>query len=132
MAEFWRALKTLKALQAEPADVLEQAAGADLVRETPVVQLAAPAPMRARPSRAAARRAHGRSPRTERTRAPHGLRAARAAHGRPRLARAAACTPRRRSLNKTVAERRPAAPAHARPTSERRADMAAQRSTMPQ
>ena len=35
MAEFWRALKTLKALQAEPADVLEQAAGADLAPEMP-------------------------------------------------------------------------------------------------
>ena len=54
MAEFWRALKTLKALQAEPADVLEQAAGADLALEIPASQLAAPAPVRARPSRPAA------------------------------------------------------------------------------
>jgi hypothetical protein len=52
MAEFWRALKTLKALQAE------QAAGADLALELPVTQLAAPAPVRAQPSRPAARRAH--------------------------------------------------------------------------
>ena len=51
MAEFWRALKTLKALQAEPAAVLEQAAGADLALEIPASQLAAPAPVRARPSR---------------------------------------------------------------------------------
>ena len=51
IAEFWRALKTLKALQAEQADVLEQAAGADLAPELPVVQLAAPAPVRARPPR---------------------------------------------------------------------------------
>ena len=49
MAEFWRALKTLKALQAEQADVLEQAAGADLALELPVIQLAAPAPVRAQP-----------------------------------------------------------------------------------
>jgi hypothetical protein len=52
MAEFWRALKTLKALQAE------QAAGADLVRGIPVKPLAAPAPVRAQPSRPAARLAH--------------------------------------------------------------------------
>ena len=58
MAEFWRALKTLKALQAEQADVLEQAAGADLALEMPVTQLAAPAPVRAQPPRPAARRAH--------------------------------------------------------------------------
>ena len=58
MAEFWRALKTLKALQAEQAAVLEQAAGADLALETPVTQLAAPAPVRAQPPRPAARRAH--------------------------------------------------------------------------
>jgi hypothetical protein len=55
MAEFWRALKTLKALQAEPAAVLEQAAGADLVRETPATQLAAPAPMHVQSSRAGRR-----------------------------------------------------------------------------
>ena len=58
IAEFMRALKTLKALQAEQADVLEQAAGADLVPELPASQLAAPAPVRARPPRPAARRAH--------------------------------------------------------------------------
>jgi hypothetical protein len=58
MAEFWRALKTLKALQAEPADMLEQPAGADLAPELPVTKLAAPAPVRAQPSRPAARRAH--------------------------------------------------------------------------
>ena len=58
MAEFWRALKTLKALQAEPAAVLEQAAGADLALELPASQLAAPAPVRAQPPRPAARRAH--------------------------------------------------------------------------
>ena len=58
MAEFWRALKTLKALQAEQAAVLEQAAGADLAPELPVTQLAAPAPVRAQPSRPAARLAH--------------------------------------------------------------------------
>ncbi len=57
MAEFWRALKTLKALQAEQADVLEQAAGADLAPELPVTQL--PRRRRARaPPRPAARRAH--------------------------------------------------------------------------
>jgi hypothetical protein len=63
MAEFWRALKTLKALQAEqaephvvaPAPVRAQSSAA---LETPVIQLAAPAPVRARPSRPAARRAH--------------------------------------------------------------------------
>jgi hypothetical protein len=53
MAEFWRALKTLKALQAEPA--AEHAAGADLALETPVTQLAAPVPVRAQPPRPAAR-----------------------------------------------------------------------------
>ena len=58
MAEFWRALKTLKALQAEQAAVLEQAAGADLALELPATQLAAPAPVRAQPPRPAARRAH--------------------------------------------------------------------------
>ena len=42
MAEFSRPPKTLKALQAEPAAVLEQAAGADSALATPVVQLAAP------------------------------------------------------------------------------------------
>jgi hypothetical protein len=52
MAEFMRALRTLKALQAE------QAAGADLALELPVTQLAAPMPVGARPSRAAARRLH--------------------------------------------------------------------------
>ena len=86
MAEFWRALKTLKALQAEPAAVLEQAAGADLALELPVAQLAAP--VRAQSPRPAARRAHADRSRTERTRAPHGIRAARAAHRRPRPARA--------------------------------------------
>ena len=58
IAEFWRALKTLKALQAEQADMLEQPAGADLALELPAPQLAAPAPVRARPPRPAARRAH--------------------------------------------------------------------------
>ena len=58
MAEFWRALKTLKALQAEQAAVLEPPAGVDLALELPVTQLAAPAPVRARPSRPAARRAN--------------------------------------------------------------------------
>ena len=57
MAEFWRALKTLKALQAEAAAVLEQAAGADLTLEVPIPQLAAPAPVRAQSPRPAARRA---------------------------------------------------------------------------
>ena len=55
MAEFWRALKTLKALQAEQTE--EHATGADLALELPVPRLAAPAPVRARPSRPAARRA---------------------------------------------------------------------------
>ncbi len=58
MAELMRALRTLKALQAEQADLHEQTAGADLVREIPVTQLAAPAPGRAQPSRRAARLAH--------------------------------------------------------------------------
>ena len=63
MAEFWRALKTLKALQAEQAAVLEQAAGADLALAVPVPQLAAPAPVRARPSRPAARGQNADRPR---------------------------------------------------------------------
>jgi hypothetical protein len=49
MAEFWRALKTLKALQAEPANLHQQAAGADLALELPASQLAAPAPVRTLP-----------------------------------------------------------------------------------
>jgi hypothetical protein len=59
MAEFMRALRTLKALQAEPAaDLHAHAAGADLARETHLVTpAAAPAPMRAQPPRPAARRA---------------------------------------------------------------------------
>ena len=44
IAEFLRALKALKALQAEPAAAMELPAGADLVPELPVAQLAAPAP----------------------------------------------------------------------------------------
>ena len=78
MAEFWRALKTLKALQAEQA----RSAAA-----------AAPRPAR-RPCRACGahtrrpgRRASDLAP-TERTRAPHGIPAARAAHRRPCPARA--------------------------------------------
>ena len=82
MAEFWRALKTLKALQAEHGGRRRSRAGA------PRRQLAAPAPVRAQPPRPAAPRAR-RSPRTERTRAPHRIPAARSAHGRPRPARAA-------------------------------------------
>ena len=58
MAEFWRALKTLKALQAEQANVLEQAAGADLALELPATQLAAPAPVRAQSSPSGRRLAH--------------------------------------------------------------------------
>jgi hypothetical protein len=57
MAEFMRALKALKALQAEQTDLHQQAAGADLALELPAIQLAAPAPVRARPPRPAARRA---------------------------------------------------------------------------
>ena len=49
MAEFWRALKTLKALQAEQAAMHEHAPGTDLALETPVTQLAAPTPVRAQP-----------------------------------------------------------------------------------
>jgi hypothetical protein len=55
MAEFWRALK---ALRAEQADLHQQAAGADLALELPVTQLVAPAPVRARPSRSATRLAN--------------------------------------------------------------------------
>jgi hypothetical protein len=58
MAEFMRSLRTLKALQAEQAAVLERSAGADLALQIPVMQLVAPAPVRARPSRPEARRAH--------------------------------------------------------------------------
>jgi hypothetical protein len=58
MAEFWRALKTLKALQAESAGVPEQPTAAARALATPVVQLAAPAPVEAQPSRPAARRAN--------------------------------------------------------------------------
>ena len=61
MAEFWRALKTLKALQAEQADMIEQPAGADLER---LVQLSAPAPVRAHaaPSQRAPRAPIARGP----------------------------------------------------------------------
>ena len=108
MAEFWRALKTLKALQAEQADVLEQAAGADLARELPVTQLAAPAPVRAQPPRPAARRAHAdrRGPNEpERLMAyvlPEPPMAGPALHEPP------ACTPRRPEPNEP--ERAPQAP----------------------
>ena len=44
--------------QAEQADMIEQPAGADLVRETPVVEPSAPAPVRAQPPRPAAHRAN--------------------------------------------------------------------------
>jgi hypothetical protein len=57
MAEFMRALRTLKALQAEPANVLEQTGGADLALEVSATQLVTPTPVIARPSRPAARRA---------------------------------------------------------------------------
>jgi hypothetical protein len=57
IAEFMRALRTLKALQAEAADLHAHAAGADLAREALVTPAAAPSPMRARPTRPAARRA---------------------------------------------------------------------------
>jgi hypothetical protein len=63
MAEFWRALKTLKALQAEQAAVLEQAVGADLALELPASQLAAPAPVRAQPPRPTARGQNAGRPR---------------------------------------------------------------------
>ena len=62
MAEFWRALKTLKALQAEQARA--RAAGRRRSRlAVPVAQLAAPAPVRARPSRPAARGQNADRPR---------------------------------------------------------------------
>ena len=54
-----------------------------------------------------------RSPRTERTRAPHGLRAARTAHGRPRPARAAgirAAAPNRTNPNGRPRRRRQSHP----------------------
>jgi hypothetical protein len=54
-AEFMRALRTLKALQAGQAAVHAPAAGAGLARELPVTPLAAPASLHARPSRPAAR-----------------------------------------------------------------------------
>ena len=60
------------ALQAGQASVLDQAAGADLAGAARHPACRA-APVRARPPRLAARRAPRRSPRTERTRAPHGL-----------------------------------------------------------
>ena len=83
MAEFWRALKTLKALQAEQARA-RAAAGADRADRPPARRAGAGA--RRRPDRQ--RAAHADRPRTERTRAPHGIPAARAAHRRPRPARA--------------------------------------------
>ena len=65
MAEFWRALKTLKALQAEPAAV---PSSAPIRAGAPVAQLRAGARAAAAPTRSAPR--GRRSPRTERTRAP--------------------------------------------------------------
>ena len=66
MAEFMRALKTLKALQAEQADVLEQAAGAVSRRSYPEPARRAGAGARAAVPSGSAPRAR-RSPRTERT-----------------------------------------------------------------
>ncbi len=65
MAEFWRALKTLKALQAEQADLHQQAAGADL-RWSPA-SVPRRRRCRGRPERRASRTP---IPRTKRTRAP--------------------------------------------------------------
>jgi hypothetical protein len=59
LAEFMRSLRTLEALQAEQAHVLEPRTGVDLALELPVTQLAAPAPVRAQPSRPATRLARG-------------------------------------------------------------------------
>ena len=110
MAEFWRALKTLKALQAEQADVLEQAAGADLALETPVAQLAAPAPVRAQSPRPAARRAERRSPADQTNPSPSWPTCCptRPDPG-PALHEPAACMPRRPEPNEP--ERAPQAPA---------------------
>ena len=108
MAEFWRALKTLKALQAEQADVLEQAAGADLALELPVTQLAAPAPVRAQSPRPAARRAHAdrRGPNEPERLMAYVLPDPPMAG--PALHEPAACTPRRPEPNEP--ERAPQAP----------------------
>ena len=105
MAEFWRALKTLKALQAEPAlcraaDRRRSRAGGTGPSWPRRRRARAAAPTRSAPRAC-------RSPRAERTRAPHGLRAARTAHGRPRPARAAR-HPRRPEPNEP--ERAPRAP----------------------
>ena len=69
MAEFWRALKTLKALQAEPAAVLEQPRRRAGDARHPACRAGAGA-RAVVPTRSAPRAR--RSPRTERTRAPHG------------------------------------------------------------
>ena len=90
MAEFWRALKTLKALQAEQAAVLERPAGVDLALELPATSGRAGAGARAAVPTGSTPRER-RSPRTERTRAPPGIRAARSTH-----APAPPCTSRRR------------------------------------
>ena len=154
MAEFWRALKTLKALQAEQADVLEQP-GADLALELPATQLAAPAPVRAQPPRPAARRAHAdrRGPNEpERLMAyvlPEPPIAGPALHEPAGVPKPNEPERRLRSADIMTAQPGPAAQAGAacrtnprrprrrrptggRRTSERRAEMAAQRSTMPQ
>jgi hypothetical protein len=60
MAEFMRSLRTLKALQAEQADLHEQAVAADRALGVPAPQLAAPTAVRAQPSRPAPRRAHAK------------------------------------------------------------------------
>jgi hypothetical protein len=116
MAEFWRALKTLKALQAEQADVLEQHTAAELVRETPVVQLAAPAPGRAQPPRPAARRANAepRGPNEPKPLMAYLL-------PEPPLAGPALHEPAARWMPNEP-EPRPAAPAHG-PTDARPADV---------
>jgi hypothetical protein len=62
MAEFWRALKTLKALQAEQA-ATSMAAGPDLALEKPAAELGAPAPVQAQPPQPAARPNIARQPR---------------------------------------------------------------------
>ena len=143
MAEFWRALKTLKALQAEPA------AGADLALELRHPTCRAGAGARAA-APTGARRAHAdrRGPnepeRLMAYRLPEPPIAGPALH-EPAAASAPNEPERRlRSTDDMSAQPEAAAPCTSRaadaepnptggrPTSERAAPMAAQRSTMPQ
>jgi hypothetical protein len=106
MAEFMRALRTLKALQAEPAATTEQAAGANLALELPATQLAASAAdaRAALPTRSATRK---RQPsRTAQTRAPiaERIRHPRPARARPRPQRPRSVLDAERTRNRAVQE----------------------------